>query len=44
LVDGKLFTGSHDATLRVWDATGITDDSSFGVTAKEKQKEKVTVT
>ena len=27
--DGKLFTGSHDATLRVWDVTGMKDDVTF---------------
>ena len=29
-MDGKLFTGSHDGTLRVWDASGIRDDTNFG--------------
>ena len=36
-MDGKLFTCSHDCTLRVWDASGIKDDSSFG---KEESKPK----
>lgn len=26
VVGNRLFTGSHDATLRVWDITGIKDD------------------
>lgn len=34
VVDGKLFTGSHDATLRVWDITGINNDTAFGVPKK----------
>lgn len=25
-----MFTGSHDATLRVWDITGITDETVIG--------------
>ena len=25
-----MFTGSHDATLRVWDISGIQDDTAFG--------------
>ena len=32
LVDGKLFTGSHDARLIVWDAKGINRDTGFGGT------------
>ena len=29
-MDGKLFSGSHDGTLRVWDITGLKDDTNFG--------------
>jgi len=35
VVDGKLFTGSHDATLRVWDITGINNDTAFGRVEKK---------
>ena len=42
MVDGRLFTGSHDATLRVWDTLGVTDDTSFGRDAnKQKQTEQM---
>ena len=35
MVEGKLFTGSHDATMRVWDTTGIRDDTIFGKDDKD---------
>ena len=35
-MDGRLFTGSHDGTMRVWDASGIKNDSVFG---KDDDKE-----
>ena len=30
LVEDRLFTGSHDGTLGVWDASGIKEDNLFG--------------
>lgn len=36
VVGGKLFTGSYDGFLKVWDSTGIKDDTTFG---KEEKKE-----
>ena len=30
IVRDRLFTGSHDATLRVWDISGIKEDTTFG--------------
>ena len=35
VVDGRLFTGSHDAPLRVWDITGINNDTAFGGSDKK---------
>lgn len=37
VVDGRLFTGCYDGCLRVWDATGIQEESTFG---KEENKNK----
>lgn len=37
-MDGKLFTGSHDGCVRIWDATGMTDDTIFGREVYEKEK------
>ncbi|KAK3592446.1 hypothetical protein CHS0354_004877 [Potamilus streckersoni] len=40
VVDGKLFTGSYDGSVKVWDATGITDDTTFSKDeGKNKNKE-----
>lgn len=30
VVKGKLFTGSYDGTLFVWDTTGVVDETVFG--------------
>ena len=38
IVDGKLFTGSHDATLRVWDITGIKEQAAG---TKDDQKDRI---
>jgi len=35
VVEGKLYTGSHDATLRVWDIGNIKGDTQFGVDEKD---------
>ncbi|KAL3854612.1 hypothetical protein ACJMK2_013875 [Sinanodonta woodiana] len=41
VVDGKLFTGSYDGSVKVWDATGITDDTTFSKDeGKDKNKNK----
>ena len=29
-MEGRLFTGSHDCSLGVWDASGIKEDNLFG--------------
>ena len=46
-MSGKLFTGAHDGSLRVWDITGIQDDTTFGRNKdendeKETQKKEAT--
>ena len=43
IVDGKLYTGSYDGTLRVWDVTGIKDDTTFGREDKTEQVKKVLI-
>lgn len=46
VVEKKLFSGSYDGSLKVWDASQIKDDTTFGKDddkkddAKEKQKAK----
>ena len=37
IVAGKLFTGSYDGSLRVWDITGIKDDTTFGRAAEDNK-------
>ena len=37
-MEGKLFTGSHDATMRVWDITGIDDDTVISRNDGKKPK------
>ena len=44
LVDGKLFTGSHDARLIVWDARGINRDTAFGATNETNKNTASTTT
>ncbi|XP_064646056.1 WD repeat-containing protein 86-like isoform X2 [Lineus longissimus] len=39
IVEERLFTGSHDCSLRVWDMSGIKDDS-IGLVEREREKEK----
>ena len=31
MVEGKLYTGSHDSTIRIWDIGNIKGDTQFGV-------------
>lgn len=40
VVGGKLFTGSYDGFLKVWDSTGIKDETTFGKEEKKEDKEK----
>jgi len=37
MVGGKLYTGSHDSTIRVWDIGNIKGDTQFGVDEKESE-------
>ena len=37
-MEGKCFSVSHDQSIRVWDITGIDDDSTFGGSDKDKNK------
>lgn len=30
IVDGKLYSGSHDGTIRCWSVTGFRDNTTFG--------------
>ena len=39
IVEGKLFTGSHDGILKLWDITGIKDDS---ISKKDNEPSKMT--
>ncbi|OQR74611.1 putative WD repeat-containing protein [Tropilaelaps mercedesae] len=36
---GRLFTGSYDGTLFVWDTTGVTDETVFGVDEEPEESE-----
>lgn len=38
MVDGRLFTGSYDGCVKVWDITGLNDDTTFGNEEDEKKK------
>ena len=38
MVTVKLFTGSYDGTVRVWDASGLQDETVFSKDDEEKQK------
>jgi hypothetical protein len=40
VVGGKLFTGSYDGFLKVWDSNGIKDDTTFGKEENKEKKEK----
>ena len=40
VVDGKLFTGSFDGKMKIWDTGGIVDETNFGKEDKEKEKQK----
>ena len=31
MVEGRLYTGSHDRTIRIWDIGNIKGDTQFGV-------------
>ena len=35
MLEGKLYTGSHDSTIRIWDIGNIKGDTQFGVDDKE---------
>jgi len=35
VVEGKLYTASHDSTIRVWDIGNIKADTQFGVDDKD---------
>lgn len=35
MVEGKLYTGSHDKTIRIWDIGNIKGDTQFGVDDKD---------
>jgi len=35
VVDGKLYTGSTDSTIRVWDIGNIKSDTQFGLDDKD---------
>jgi len=39
IIDKKLYTGSHDGTLRVWDLSGMKDDTTFGRDALQPAKD-----
>ena len=36
-MEGKLYTGSHDAAIRVWDIGNIKGDTQFGVDDKDSE-------
>ena len=36
VVPGKLFTGSYDGSIRVWNTTGVKDETVFGTDYNEK--------
>ncbi|XP_022236094.1 WD repeat-containing protein 86-like [Limulus polyphemus] len=35
VIKGKMFTGSYDGTIRVWDTTGVKDETVFGADIDE---------
>ena len=35
MVEDKLYSGSHDSTIRVWDMSNIKGDTQFGVDKKD---------
>jgi hypothetical protein len=41
-VEGKLFTGSFDGSIKVWDVTGIKDDTTFGTNNDRDGKDQQT--
>ena len=44
MVEGKLYTGSHDSTVRVWDVGNIKGDTQFGVDDKDNGPASTTTT
>ena len=44
MVDNRLFTGSYDGTLRVWDASGILPELSKDLKEKDKKLEEQVAT
>jgi len=37
VVEGRLYTGAHDSTVRIWDIGNIKGDTQFGVDDKEAE-------
>jgi len=44
VVETRLFTGSHDGTIKVWDIAGLKDDSTFGLEGTDEVDEETKVT
>ena len=42
MVDARLFTGSHDGTINVWDIAGIKEDIGFSKAEGEEDIEEET--